>query len=191
MGVAAQALSEVTGEVLAAQRFWRAKRAGATTAQALAGLGHDRAETVAARWSQCIESDAWLARDRALAGVPQALAGLRAQGTRLIVITARTRADGAALSLEAASLRELIDELVVVDPRAAVAAKARVLRSREAVGFIGDSESDGDAAAAAAVPFAAVTTGQRSRRVLQAGGWPVSDSLRAALRSLGELERAR
>ena len=47
----------------------------------------------------------------------------------------------------------------------------------------------GGLGAAAAVAFAAVATGQRSRRVLQAGGWPVYDSLRGALRALGELER--
>jgi phosphoglycolate phosphatase-like HAD superfamily hydrolase len=119
------------------------------------------------------------------------LASLQAQGTRVIVVTARTRPAGAALSLQAAGLRELIDELVVVDPRAAVAEKARALRRSEAVAFVGDSESDGAAAATAAVPFAAVATGQRSRRMLQAGGWPVYDSLRAALRSLGELGPAR
>jgi phosphoglycolate phosphatase-like HAD superfamily hydrolase len=177
--------------VLDEARFWRLKRAGATTREALASLGARAAvaERAARRWGERIESDEWLSRDRALPGVARSLESLRRSDRGVAVLTARRRAVGAARSLEAAGLDRLIDELIVVDPADAATAKARELRRLQALVFVGDTESDGEAARRADVPFAAVSTGQRSPGFLSARGYEPHRSLRGALSAFRGLAR--
>ena len=167
-------------------RFWRLKRGGMSTAAALARLGYatDLVETVARAWPEQMETDAWLAQDRALPGVTRVLGRLRDDGARIAVITARRRAEGAQRSLQAATLSDLVDDLCAVAPTDAPAAKARRLRELEASWFIGDTDGDGTAARTAGVPFVAVSTGQRSGGYLQALGYPPSGSLYAAVARL-------
>jgi phosphoglycolate phosphatase-like HAD superfamily hydrolase len=186
VGVATEALAWATGERLEEARFWRAKRSGASTRQALTELGYHAATaaSVAQRWAERIEADDWLDADRALPGVKRTLTALRAAGAVICVATARRRAGGARRSLQAAGLAPLIAELIVVVPAMAVPAKARALRRWGAVAFIGDTETDGLASQSAGVPFAAVTTGQRSPGYLSARGYAPEKSLSAALATL-------
>jgi phosphoglycolate phosphatase len=186
VGVASEVLASQVGKELDESRFWRAKRAGATTAQALERIGYAPAvaERAAEAWRQRIESDDWLARDRALPGVARVLAALQRAGESIFVITARTRALGAARSLDAAGLTSLVDRLEVVDPRSAGTAKSASLRRWCAASFIGDTESDGAASRSAGVPFIAVHTGQRAPSYLRARGFDSEGSLSAAVRSL-------
>lgn len=168
-------------------RFWRLKRSGATTQAALVRLGYtpDLAQSVARDWPGQMESDEWLAADEALPGAIRALRRLRAAGYRLAVLTARRRPAGAQLSLRATGIADAIDGLHVVSPGEAVRAKAQALLDLSARCFIGDTDSDGAAAQLAAVPFAAVSTGQRSRSYLRAAGYEAAASLHAALAALG------
>ncbi|HEX8101730.1 MAG TPA: hypothetical protein VF533_03890, partial [Solirubrobacteraceae bacterium] len=53
----------VAGARLDDDRFWAAKRAGATTADALAAQGFGDARALAARWVELVERDEWLALD--------------------------------------------------------------------------------------------------------------------------------
>jgi phosphoglycolate phosphatase len=57
-----------------------------------------------------------------------------------------------------------------VAPARTVQEKAQVLRAEGADFFVGDAESDAAAAQAAGVPFAGVTTGQRSAGYLARHG---------------------
>ncbi len=182
VGVASEALAALAGESLDEERFWQAKRVGASTREALETLGYpsETAASVARRWGERIESDEWLRRDRALTGAREVLADLRA-GHRIAVLTARREADGARLSLACAGLEELVDEVCVVDPARAADAKASALARYRAAGFIGDTESDGEAARRAGVRFRAVSTGQRSSSYLQARGYDPLPSLRDAV----------
>ncbi len=186
VGVAAEALAWASAGRLDETRFWRFKRAGATTQGALLRLGYPEAvaDLVAARWAERIEAADWLERDRALPGVAAALRRLRSAECPITVITARREADGAATSLAAAGLAPLVDGLRVVDPGNAAVAKAAVLRELGAPPFIGDSESDADAAARAEVCFVAVASGQRSRGYLARRGVVVAETLAGALRTL-------
>jgi phosphoglycolate phosphatase-like HAD superfamily hydrolase len=186
VGVAREALLWATGEKLDELSFWRAKRSGATTLEALLGLGYAAAdaERVTRRWAELIETDEWLASDRALTGARRALAGLRAHGAVVTVITARRRSEGARCSVQASGIASLIHELIVVESDLAVSAKAQALRRCGADGFIGDTDSDGKAARAAVVRFVAVMTGQRSRAYLHARGYQVARSLSEALELL-------
>ena len=174
VGVASEALAALAGESL--------DEVGASTREALETLGYpsETAASVARRWGERIESDEWLRRDRALTGAREVLADLRA-GHRIAVLTARREADGARLSLACAGLEELVDEVCVVDPARAADAKASALARYRAAGFIGDTESDGEAARRAGVRFRAVSTGQRSSSYLQARGYDPLPSLRDAV----------
>ena len=164
-----------------AATFWSYKREGTTTFEALRQLGFDdgHADDIADAWRAHIEDPDWLKLDRAFDGTAEVLASVAGAGYRLAVITARSRPAGARQVLDVNGLATLVD-LIVVEPEAAVDAKAEALRDLEAVGFIGDTEADGAAAAAAGVPFVAVTTGQRSAAFLERLGYPTAASLAAA-----------
>jgi phosphoglycolate phosphatase-like HAD superfamily hydrolase len=186
VGVAAEALAWATGEALDGARFWRAKRGGATTSGALRALGYpaETADRVARRWAALIEADEWLDRDRPLGGVKRVVEVLCAAGAVITVLTARRRPSGAERSLQVCGLSAAVHELIVVDPGVAAAAKAQALRRCRASAFVGDTDSDGAASRAAGVPFAAVSTGQRSAAYLRARGYFVARSLGAALDGL-------
>lgn len=187
--MAAEALHSVCGAALDGDAFWALKREGANTADALTRMGFSTsvAASVAERWAARIESDDWLARDQALPGVQASLACVDAP---VVVLTARRRASGASVSLRAAGLDGLVDDVVVVDPARAAQAKAEVLGARGAAAFVGDTTSDGEAARLAGIPFVAVDTGQRTATYLGGAGFAVAGSLQDALRDLG-LSRAR
>jgi phosphoglycolate phosphatase-like HAD superfamily hydrolase len=111
----------------------------------------------------------------------------------VVVVTARSRPEGAEQVLRTIGLDELVD-LVVVSPAAAVREKADALRACRAAGYIADTESDAEAARQAGVPFVAVSTGQRSAEFLAARGCLVAVSLRAGWdllsRTIGRAEEA-
>lgn len=186
VGVAVEAVAALSGGQLDASRFWRHKRSGATTAGALIRLGYEEAiaAALAQRWRSRVEADDWLAQDRPLPGVVRRLTRLRDAGCAVLVITARSRPEGAGRSLRAAGLESHVDRLIVVDPSSAATDKADSLRGNRARWFVGDTESDGAAAAAADVPFVAVGTGQRSERYLRSLGYDVAASFTGAVDAL-------
>lgn len=164
-------------------RFWHDKRAGATTAEALAAQGAERADHGAA-WIEQIEDDGWLALDRPLPGATEALEEARRLGLRPVVVTARRDAGAVRRQVAALKLADPADVLVV-DPTDAASAKAAILRDLDAVGFVGDNESDGRAATLAGVAFACVDTGQRSEAFLRAHGFDaVPGGVLGAVRTL-------
>jgi phosphoglycolate phosphatase len=183
VAVASHVLGEMGEAALEEDLFWALKRAGATTERALVKLGYPlrAAADIADSWRKEIEADRWLELDDALPGVLRVLQELRSRGVTITVLTARQRAEGAARSLEGAGLADLVDELHVVDPARAVAAKADLLARHVHVGFVGDTASDGEAAAAAGVPFVAVTSGQCCFGHLYSLGYRVVPTLREAV----------
>lgn len=177
--------ARLVGAGFDADRFWAAKRHGATTRVALEAVGVPgaRAQRIAREWAAAVEDDAWLAVDPLLPGARRALAALAAAARPVLVLTARRRARAA---------RDQVAHLVpglpveVVDPARAAAAKAAALRRCRARAFVGDTESDAAAAAAAAVAFLAVGGGQRDPTWLSEHGIApvyagVDDAVRALL----------
>lgn len=164
--------------------FWQAKRGGATTREALVSLGmaEEDAEEIAGRWRITVEDDELLTVDTVLPFVEETLTAARNVVDRVVIITARRRGDAARAQCETLGLMALIDDVLAVDPTAASEHKADVLKELDASWFIGDTASDARAAAAARVPFAAVTTGQHTREVLQrAIDAPIVESLHEAI----------
>jgi phosphoglycolate phosphatase len=172
---------------------WELKREGATTAEALRRLCVPTpvVERLARLWREQIEDRRWLAIDRPLPGVMATLDMLRRRGVRPLILTARQHPDRVEWQLAQVGLERWCPTVVVVSPAAARAEKAERLVALGCRAFAGDSESDADAARDAAVPFAAVATGQRSPRFLGSRGIESHASLLEALVALGELAPAR
>ena len=185
--LAAAALRE-TGHAAAFDptRFWALKREGATTREAFVSLGVEEwvGKRAAAYWALHVEAPGWLALDRPLPGAREALAWLRGHSVLVVVLTARQHPDRVRGEVERLGLRELVDDLLVVAPSAAVREKGAALARLAPRGYVGDSETDGAAARKAGVPFVAVTTGQRSPAFLHARGFATADSVLAARRRL-------
>ncbi len=158
-----------------------------TTRQALVDLGmaEDEAAEVAGRWRVVVEHDEHLDLDTLLPSVEAALDAARELADRLVVITARQRADAVVAQCERLGLTRRIEEVLAVAPVGASENKAVILRGLKPIGFIGDTASDARAALAAGVPFAAVTTGQHTREVLARDvTGPIADDLETAIAAL-------
>lgn len=181
-------VGEPGAESVDVEELWSLKRDGLTTREALVRLGVDAAlgAELADRWAHSVEEPRWLRLDRLLPGVADALSRLAATGTRPVVLTARRHEDRVRGQAASLGLLRWCSELMVVSPDFAAEEKAAKLASLRCRAFIGDTESDAKAAELVRVPYAAVTTGQRSGAFLRSRKLPVFDSLDQALRDLGE-----
>jgi len=162
-------------------RYWAAKREGASNLTALKTLGHPAPAARSAAWAQQIERWPWLGFDRPLPGV---VATLAARRYRIVVLTARREPFFLRQQLDRLGLAPLIDALIVVPPTEAARAKSRELRSLQALAYVGDSESDAEAAQAADTPFLALACGMRSAAFWQRLGHSPHPDLCAALAAL-------
>jgi len=176
-------------EGLDLDRVWELKREGLTTRSALEALGVDPtvSQRLGRRWVASIESPRWLLLDRLIPGVTETLDALAAAGHRPVILTARRHRRQVRGQVAAFGLTKWCAEVRVVSPISAAEEKAIHLRALGCRNFVGDTESDGNAAGLAGVGFAAVSTGQRSRRFLGARHFEVFESLKEALVGLGEL----
>ena len=175
-------LARHVAPALDGRRFWAAKRMGATTRSALAEQGIEGAAAAAA-WGAAIEDPEWLALDAVLPGAVEAIERARAAAFEPLVLTARR--DAAAVREQVARSGLPVAGVHVVDPRRAAPEKAALLRELAAAGLVGDTESDAAAAREAGVAFAAVGSGQRAPRFLEARGIrPVYDGVLAAVAAL-------
>ena len=181
----AQAAARRIGRKLDGDAFWRAKRRGATTCEAFRALGIDQvASSEADRWwREHVERARWLELDRPLRGALRTLATLDREGWTILVLTARRNHAGARRAFRSLRLTRPA-RCVVVNPERAELEKADALSASAAISYVGDSESDYHAALAAAVPFSAVSTGQRDATFLKALGCDVAGTLADAFRTL-------
>jgi phosphoglycolate phosphatase-like HAD superfamily hydrolase len=171
------------------QRVWECKRAGGSTEAALvqSGITATSASQIAAQWKRVIEEPYWLSLDSLFDGSKDLLKKLKHQGHRLQLLTARSRADLVVMQLNQLGISDLFDQVDVVSTQKVQERKSEQLRLRAAQVFIGDTESDFQAARLAGLPFYAVATGQRSAAFLHAQGIArVSADLHDALSRINE-----
>jgi phosphoglycolate phosphatase-like HAD superfamily hydrolase len=155
-----------------AGQIWRYKRDGSSTEAALirSGVGVTLAAQIAAQWKRLIEEPYWLSLDRLFSDSLQVLTKLRHQGHNLILLTARSRKDLLMFQLAQLGLRDEFDQIHAVQPATAKEQKSTLLRTLGTRYFVGDTESDFQAAHLAGVTFYGVSTGQRSAPFLHAQG---------------------
>jgi phosphoglycolate phosphatase-like HAD superfamily hydrolase len=167
-----RAIALAHGVALDVRDIWAAKRAGASNRDYLLqrGVAAATAERINGLWLAQVETPYWLLMDTPLPGATGALDALGAQGRRRILVTARGNARLMRQQIARLDLARRFDAVYCVTPQRAAQDKAEVLRAEGAAFFIGDAESDAVAAQAAGVPFAGVTTGQRSDDYLAARG---------------------
>jgi phosphoglycolate phosphatase-like HAD superfamily hydrolase len=166
------AAARACGVELDVADVWRAKRDGASNRTYLEARGVPAgvADRINGLWLAHVETPYWLLMDTPLPGVRAALAALRGQGVENILVTARANAYLMRQQIARLGLASSFAGVYCVAPRHAAAEKAEVLRRAGAAFFVGDAESDAAAAVAAAVPFAGVSTGQRSASYLARHG---------------------
>jgi phosphoglycolate phosphatase-like HAD superfamily hydrolase len=173
VAVARQALCDIAwpGE-LDDDRFWSLKRAGATTGQALTGLGVPPAiaSVASKRWGELVEKREWLALDSVYPNSLHALRLVTEHGMVAVVLTARKSRSSAMWEIRSLGMDSLVHEVFVVSPTSARQEKAEVLRRLSPIAFVGDTETDHASSRDAGVDFAAVTCGQRSSQYLSSLG---------------------
>lgn len=150
-------------------RFWDLKRNGATTFQALCGTGVESpiADRLAQRWIELIETWECICKDRVMPGVVDSLRELSSHAD-LLLLSARQDAFIFDRQIITLGLKQHFQRCQAVPVgRSAVAAKASYLRQHEARCYIGDTESDAEAAAEANIPIYLVSSGQRSEYFLR------------------------
>lgn len=154
------------------QKIWEYKRNGSSTEAALVKMGMTAtlARQIAGKWKRIIEEPYWLSMDSLLVGGKESLKKLKEQCHHLYLLTARDREDLLMLQLAQLGIRDLFEQIHVVRPERAREQKAARLKAMAAQIFIGDTESDFQAAGMAEVVFYAVSTGQRSQPYLQTQG---------------------
>lgn len=179
-------LSYSGGDAIDLMAHWRLKREGMSTVDALQKAGVVPAIALAAGdlWRAHVEDENWLALDTPLPNSRSTLASLQAAGFKIVLITARQRQDALESQLKNCSLSTFFSEVCVVSPSDAARQKSEQLRRTSALGFVGDTEVDAQAAALAGVPFVAVTSGLRSRQFLTDRRCDSVGTLRAAVRLL-------
>lgn len=151
---------------------WDLKREGYSTQSALIQLGMaaQSARQVSEKWKVRIEEPFWLSLDRCFDDVSVVLSALNMSGYRLSLLTARKHPHWLRIQLRNLGLLKWLENVAVVDPGQATKEKETWLRAIKPALFIGDTESDADAAAGSKTAFVALDRGQRSRRFLAEQG---------------------
>lgn len=158
------------GVALDAGSVWQRKRQGSSTAEALQALHLPTTVTKAILrvWLESIEEPQWLALDTVF---PEAWVGLetmRRLGWELILISARRSPHWVWHQLDRLGLKPFLNEVIIVRPEEARARKCIAMQKTRCAAYVGDTESDAEAAKQAGIPFFGVTGGQRSGEFLTA-----------------------
>lgn len=165
------ALARARGLQLDLGRIWLLKRDGASTKSAIVetGVQMDLAQALSRDWVAAVETPYWQSLDSLLSGVKECLIGLQDQAD-CVIVSARQHAYLLHQQVRQLGLSDYVSAVHRVHPKRASEAKAKILSQIGATGFIGDTDSDAKAAELADVPFAAVSTGQRSEAFLRGAG---------------------
>jgi|GEM_PF-633903 phosphoglycolate phosphatase-like HAD superfamily hydrolase len=164
-----EALQACGVEYASDDAFWRLKRDGATTIDALVATGIEeaRARAVSHAWVERVETWPHMQCDELFAGVVPLLERLKSR-SRLLLLSARREPDLFRRQVSDLGIAQLFDFVEAVQSgNEAAQRKALRLRAHGAACYVGDTESDMDAAEQAGVPMYVVSTGQRSRSYLE------------------------
>jgi hypothetical protein len=154
------------------KKVWEKKRLGLNTREALIqiGLPAKQAGIIHSAWVSEIENYGWLQLDQLIPGATDILKLHQVSGHQLILLSARKRPEWLLCQLGNLGLKKYFTKIVCVDPGFVTSEKARAMNELGAQIYIGDTESDHQAAVMAGVTFVAVGSGQRTKQVLTNNG---------------------
>lgn len=170
---------------------WTSKQMGQPNVEFLVqqGISRTLAEKISTAWRNLVETPYWSTYDTLFPDVLPCLAALKRTRKRAMILSARQNPHWLDQQLTRLQLHDYFDAVACVSPQEAAAAKSRILQNHPISLFIGDTESDFDAAQRAHVAFRAVATGQRTVQFLRACGVSnIYTSLSAALATVMEEE---
>jgi len=147
--------------------WWRLKRDGCDTKNALYKIGIPLAELISQEWSERIENFNWCYLDKPFPDSIPALEFLKINCLRTIILTARKSNLQVYQAIKRFGFDNFIDEVIIVSPGETVSAKKRYLKKINPTMFIGDTESDYFASVDLKIQFVALTRGQRSYKFLK------------------------
>jgi phosphoglycolate phosphatase-like HAD superfamily hydrolase len=164
-----RAIGRAFKEPIDSETVWHRKRNGATTSQCLldCGIPQSKATTMVDAWIREVEKPFWLSLDTCFNDTHKSIKHLKEKNYRLILITARSRQEWLHPQLQNLGLKGHFDKIFCVSPYDAANQKAKVLNLYKPKYFIGDTETDQKASAAANVNFIALSCGQRSAEYLR------------------------
>lgn len=154
------------------KQVWQTKRSGRSNRQLLTemALDHDMIEAVVKGWLHEVETTYWLSLDIPFADTFEVLEAVASLTGRPVLITARQNERLMRQQIMQSGLDDFFSEIYCVRPTHAAPDKAKILGKLAVKGFVGDSESDLNAAQNANVPFYGVSTGQRCKSFLISRG---------------------
>jgi phosphoglycolate phosphatase-like HAD superfamily hydrolase len=151
--------------------WWNLKRNGMSTERALITMGFPSARKVSEQWRRIIEENVWSYLDSPYSDSLLTLKLLQSYHMlEITILTARKNGTQVQQSLYRFGFINFIDEYLVVDPYSVVFEKAMVLKKIRPLLYVGDTESDYQAARESGVRFIALSRGQRSRSFLKSCG---------------------
>ena len=191
-----RAVSRRFGIEIEAADVWLRKREGMSNQAALLDMGVYRAtaDAISREWIRLVETPYWQSLDRLFDDSRKVLTTIINGGETCILISARSNPYLYKQQVYQLNLSGHFEQIFCVSPTNSVAEKAEILERSSVRLFVGDSETDYEAAKLAGVHFEAVATGQRSKAFLARWGVPCVRSTLAEIfgTSNGELnEKAR
>ena len=152
-------MSDIVGADFDVESYWFYKQNGDNNKTALIKLGYDSYEVdiFCQKWLEKVESSEYLKFDRLLVDIVDL-----SNRFSLVLITARKSEKHLYRQLKDLNIFHCFQKIYVVDPKNAVIEKSNILKILDCEIFIGDSESDYEAAIIAGVDFIGVLSGQRN-----------------------------
>jgi phosphoglycolate phosphatase-like HAD superfamily hydrolase len=152
-------MRDIVGIGFDVDRYWFYKQNGDNNKTALIKLGYGAYEVnnFCRAWLEKIETFEYLKLDKLLIDILDLSSRFS-----LVLITARSNEKKLHEQLEYLNIIDCFKKIYVVNPRNAAVEKANILKAIDCRVFIGDSESDFEAANLADVDFMGVLSGQRS-----------------------------
>ena len=142
-------------------------------------INEKTAKQINAEWISLIEQDKYLKNDILYSGVKKVLDDLSKEN-ELYLVTARNNKEGCLSQLKNCGIDQFFKEIKIVDScKNTSQLKADMMKARKIEYFIGDTESDFDAAIQAKCKFYAVDYGFRNKKFLKGIGLDIISNLGA------------
>ncbi len=152
------------------EKWWKLKREGFSSADALNDLNIPGAESIAEEWARIIEDFQFALLEKPFSDTIETLDLIKNSNFETIILSARRHKLQLMQTIYRYGFDQYIDDIIITSPIKAASRKAAYLNMIRPYLFIGDTESDFQAAKESNTPFIALSRGQRSYSFLNRAG---------------------